>query len=158
MGGFLMAGNVMDGKHDTEPDSTAARVASLWRALHAEADVTPHVLEDTVGLQEANAETLRQVASFASGSTFAVTFLCPMDMVDPDVRPGLEMAEKGARTSGTPFISYFTPQEVQALAMDSGFKEARHVSSAALGPRYFAGREDGLRPPDNAAELLVARI
>jgi len=287
--------DAMQDKHDTEPDSTAARVA-LWRALHAEADATPHVLDDRVGLlllapgenwrdrgdmnlqftrpfrasivararfiedlvaeqsergvsqyvilgagldsfvqrkpsvashlavfevdrpgpqewkrrrlvelgfgipdclrfvpvdfeegelwqdklsdegfdygkpavvvstgvsmylsKEANAETLRQVASFAPGSTFAMTFLCPMDMVDPEVRPGMEMAEKGARASGTPFISYFTPQDIQALAVESGFKEARHVSSAALARRYFAGRPDGLRPPGNAEELLVAR-
>jgi len=25
------------------------------------------------------------------------------------VRPGLQLAEKGARASGTPFISFFTP-------------------------------------------------
>jgi len=30
------------------------------------------------------------------------------------------------------------------------------VSAAALAERYFAGRTDGLRPPNNAEELLVA--
>ena len=38
----------------------------------------------------------------------------------------------------------------------SRFREARHVSAAALAQRYFAGRTDGLRPPNNAEELLVA--
>jgi methyltransferase (TIGR00027 family) len=33
-----------------EPESTAVRVA-LWRALHAEIDPPPHVLEDEIGLQ-----------------------------------------------------------------------------------------------------------
>jgi methyltransferase (TIGR00027 family) len=33
-----------------EPESTAVRVA-LWRALHAEVDPPPHVLEDEVGLE-----------------------------------------------------------------------------------------------------------
>lgn len=106
--------------------------------------------------REANAATLRQVAALASGSTLAMTFLLPLELADPEVRPGLEMAEKGARASGTPFLSFFTPPEMQALARDAGFKEARHVSAEDLARRYFAGRTDGLRPPNNAEELLVA--
>lgn len=104
----------------------------------------------------ANEATLREVAALAPGSMLAMTFLLPLEMADPAVRPGLEMAEKGARASGTPFISFFTPQEIQALARQAGFREARHVSAAALTERYFAGRADGLRPPSNAEELLVA--
>ena len=106
--------------------------------------------------REANAATLRQVAAFAPGSTFAMTFLLPLEMADPEVRPGLEMAEKGAHASGTPFISFFTPQEIQAMALEAGFKDAKHVSAADLTERYFAHRTDGLRPPHNAEELLVA--
>ena len=106
--------------------------------------------------KEANAATLRQVAALAPGSTLAMTFLLPLELADPEVRPGLEMAEKGARASGTPFLSFFTPQEIQALAREAGFSEARHVSAADLTRRYFADRSDGLRPPGNAEELLVA--
>ncbi|MGF6673947.1 class I SAM-dependent methyltransferase [Paraburkholderia tuberum] len=106
--------------------------------------------------KEANAATLREVAGLARGSTFAMTFLLPLEMADPDVRPGLEMAEKGARASGTPFISFFMPQQMIAMAREAGFDEARHVSAADLTQRYFADRTDGLRPPGNAEELLVA--
>lgn len=106
--------------------------------------------------KDANAATLRQVADFAPGSTLAMTFLLPLELADQEVRPGLEMAEKGARASGTPFLSVFTPPEILALAREAGFKEARHVSAADLTRRYFAGRKDGLRPPNNAEELLVA--
>jgi methyltransferase (TIGR00027 family) len=107
--------------------------------------------------QEANAATLREIATLASGSILAMTFLLPLELADPAVRPGLEMAEKGARASGTPFLSFFTPPQMQALARAAGFKEAQHVSAADLTERYFAGRTDGLRPPNNAEELLVAR-
>ena len=106
--------------------------------------------------KEANAATLRQVAALAPGSTLAMTFLLPLDLADPEVRPGLEMAAKGARASGTPFLSFFTPPEIQALARDAGFRAARHVSAHDLTQRYFADRTDGLRPPGNAEELLVA--
>lgn len=106
--------------------------------------------------KEANTATLREVAALASGSTLAMTFLLPLELADPDVRPGLEMAEKGARASGTPFLSFFAPPDILTLAHDAGFKEAQHVSAADLTQRYFAGRADGLRPPNNAEELLVA--
>jgi methyltransferase (TIGR00027 family) len=107
--------------------------------------------------KEANAASLREVASLAPGSTLAMTFLLPLELADPEVRPGLEMAEKGARASGTPFLSFFTPREIVALAREAGFRAAHHVSAADLTQRYFVGRTDGLRPPNNAEELLVAR-
>ncbi|MDR8047473.1 class I SAM-dependent methyltransferase [Burkholderia cenocepacia] len=108
--------------------------------------------------REANAAALREVASLASGSTFAMTFLLPLENADPDVRPGMEMAAKGARASGTPFISFFMPDQIQALAREAGFAKAEHVSAAELTRRYFAERTDGLRPPNRAEELLVATV
>ncbi|RFU49384.1 class I SAM-dependent methyltransferase [Paraburkholderia sp. DHOC27] len=106
--------------------------------------------------REANAATLREVAALAPGSTLVMSFLLPLELADPEVRPGLEMAEKGARASGTPFLSFFTPQDMLRLAHDAGFGAARHVSAADLTQRYFADRTDGLRPPNHAEELLVA--
>ena len=106
--------------------------------------------------KEAVAGMLRQVAGLAPGSTFVMTFLMPLELADPEVRPGLELAAKGARASGTPFISFFTPAEMLSLAREAGFREARHVSTAELAELYFAGRSDGLRPPNNAEEILVA--
>jgi methyltransferase (TIGR00027 family) len=106
--------------------------------------------------KDAIAATLRQVAGLAPGSTFAMTFLLPLELMDPEIRPGFQMAEKGARASGTPFLSFFTPSEMLALAREAGFKEAQHVSAPTLAQRYFAGRPDGLRPPKNGEELLVA--
>lgn len=106
--------------------------------------------------REAIAATLRQVAAFAPGSTLAMSFMLPIELMDPEIRPGVERAAAGARASGTPFISFFTPDEMLALARDAGFKAVRHVSAAALAERYFADRTDGLRPPNNSEELLVA--
>ncbi len=83
--------------------------------------------------KEANAATLREVAALAQGSTLAMTFLLPLELADPEVRPGLEMAEKGARASGTPFLSFFTPPEILALLHENGFREAR----SRLGSRSY---------------------
>jgi methyltransferase (TIGR00027 family) len=108
--------------------------------------------------RDANAATFRQVADLARGSMLAMTFLLPLELADPEVRPGLEMAEKGARASGTPFLSFFTPPEILALAREAGFEEAHHISASDLTRRYFANRTDDLRPPSNAEELLVANV
>jgi methyltransferase (TIGR00027 family) len=106
--------------------------------------------------RDAIAATLRQVALLAPGSTLAISFLVPIELADPEVRPGIERAAEGARASGTPFISFFTPAEMLALAREAGFRDVQHVSAVALAERYFAGRTDGLRPPNNSEELLVA--
>src|SRR6266508_6772933 len=106
--------------------------------------------------RDANAATLRQVAALAPGSTLAMSFLLPLELADPEVRPGLELAEKGARASGTPFISFFTPTEMLTLAREAGFREVQHVSAATLTQRYFAARTAGLRPPTNSVALLIA--
>ena len=105
--------------------------------------------------REANAATLRQVAALAPGSIFTTTFLLPPELLDADERAGLEAAQRGARASGMPFISFFAPDDMLALARDAGFAEARHVSAADLNQRYFAGRTDGLRTT-RGEELLVA--
>lgn len=105
--------------------------------------------------KDAIAATLRQVAALAPGSTLAMTFLLPLELMDPEVRPGFQMAEKGARANGTPFLSFFTPEEMLALAREAGFRDARHVSTGDLSQRYFAGRTDGLRLV-SSEELVVA--
>jgi len=78
----------------------------------------------------------------------------PPELGEPEERPGREAAEKGARASGTLFISFFAPAAMLALARAVGFREAVHVSAATLTQRYFAGRTDGLRP--GSEELLLA--
>jgi methyltransferase (TIGR00027 family) len=108
--------------------------------------------------REAITTMLRQIATLAPGSTFAMSFMLPIEMAEAEIRPGIERAAAGARAAGTPFISFFRPEEMLTLAREAGFKEVRHVSAASLAERYFAGRTDGLRPPYNSEELLVAAV
>jgi methyltransferase (TIGR00027 family) len=105
--------------------------------------------------KETNAAALRQMAGLAPASTLAMTFLLPAELLDDEDRPGFEAAEKGARAAGTPFISFYAPDDMLALARDVGFKEAQHVAGSLLAERYFAGRTDGLRP-SSGEDLLVA--
>ena len=106
--------------------------------------------------KDATRATLRQLAALAVGSTIAVTFLLPAELLDAVDRPGLEASTRGARASGTPFISFYTPEEMRTLALDAGFPDARIISSRALAGRYFADRTDGLRP-STGEDVLIAR-
>ncbi|MFE7120515.1 class I SAM-dependent methyltransferase, partial [Streptomyces sp. NPDC057654] len=105
--------------------------------------------------KDATVAALRRIAGLAPGSTVAMTFLLPTELLDTADRPGFRASKEGARTSGTPFISFYTPQEMLALAREAGFKDARHVSGASHAERYFAGRADGLRP-SSGEDLLLA--
>ncbi|MFJ9855102.1 class I SAM-dependent methyltransferase [Streptomyces sp. NPDC101150] len=105
--------------------------------------------------KDATAATLRQISGLAPGSTLAMTFLLPTELVDEADRPGLRASKDGAEASGTPFISFYAPPEMLALARETGFKDARHLSGASLAHRYFAGRTDGLRP-SSGEDLLLA--
>jgi methyltransferase (TIGR00027 family) len=134
---------------------------SWWEQLAAagfEADQPAVVVSTGVTMyltKDANADTLRQIARLAPASTLAMTFLLPTALLDDALRPGFQAAERGAQAAGTPFISFYTPDEMVALARDTGFRDARHVSTAMLNERYFAGRTDGLRM-SRGEELLVA--
>jgi len=105
--------------------------------------------------REANAATLRDLAALAPGSTVAMTFLLPLDLVDERDRQGWIMSENGARSSGTPFISFFAPGEFLDLARAAGFADVRHVSGHDMNERYFADRPDGLRM-STGEDFLIA--
>ena len=75
--------------------------------------------------REANAELLQRAAKLAKGSTFVMTFLLPIELLDPPERPMMEMSINGARRSGTPFVSFFSPEQIVSLAREAGFKDAR---------------------------------
>ena len=139
---FEAGGSWWDGlaAADFDPDQPAVVVST---------GVTMYLTKD------ANAGTLRQIAGLAPASTLAMTFLLPTEFLDDDLRPGFEAAARGARAAGTPFISFYTPDEMVELARNAGFRDAKHVSAAMLNERYFATRTDGLQM-SSGEELLVA--
>jgi methyltransferase (TIGR00027 family) len=118
-------------------------------AVVASTGVTLYLTKDAI------AATLRQIATLAPGSTLAMTFILPLELLDPEERPEQQAVQKSARAAGTPFLSSFSPPEMLALARDAGFRQARHVSAADLIRRYFTGRTDGLRPASGEAFLVA---
>jgi methyltransferase (TIGR00027 family) len=107
--------------------------------------------------REANEATLRDLAALAPGSTVAMTFMLPLELIDERDKPGFLISSNGARASGTPFVSFFTPEEFLGLARAAGFSDVRHVSGRDLNDRYFAGRTDRLRS-STGEDFLVATV
>lgn len=169
----------MRDEQGASPDNTAVRVA-LWRALHVEIDSPPRVFVDDVGVRlfapDAGWHSRPDMSPFTRPFRASIVARARFveDLVAERVTRGvgqyvilgagldtfaqrrIERAAAGARASGTPFISFFTAAEMLALGRDAGFREVRHVAAASLAQRYFADRTDGLRPPNNSEELLVA--
>ena len=134
---------------------------SWWDGLQANGfDAVKPAVVASLGVsmyltREATAAILRQSATLATGSTLAMTFLKPVELVEPDEQAMHRATDAAARASGTPFISYYPPEEILAMARDAGFTTAQNVTAGNYTQRYFADRTDGLRP-FTAEELLLA--
>ena len=105
--------------------------------------------------RDAVVATLRRLATLAAGSTLAMTFLLPAELTEGEERQQHKEVQKNARASGTPFLSFFTPPEMLAMAREAGFASVAHVSAADLIQRYFDGRTDGLRPSSGESFLIA---
>jgi methyltransferase (TIGR00027 family) len=104
--------------------------------------------------KEAIVDTLNQIANFASGSKLAMTFYLPIELLDEEDKLMQQMGEKGAREAGTPFVSFFTPDEILTLADQAGLKEAKTISTKDM-KQYFANRTDDLFPASGEVFLLA---
>lgn len=105
--------------------------------------------------KEAIVDTLSQIATLAPGSKLAMTFYLPIELLDEEDKPMQEMADKGARAGGTPFVSFFAPDEILALARDAGFKESKTISTKDMEQYYFTNRTDDLLPASGEVFLLA---
>lgn len=105
--------------------------------------------------KEANFATLKEIALFAPGSMLAMTFMVPLDLIPEPERAQHEMVYERARAAGTPFLSFFRPNEMLDLARAAGFKNVQHVSGLDIVKKYFANRPDGLQPSVGEEFLIV---
>ncbi|NOU16492.1 MAG: class I SAM-dependent methyltransferase [Bacteroidales bacterium] len=100
-------------------------------------------------------DTLKKMTSLASGSTIAVAFYLPLDQIDIEDQPLMEMSIKGAAASGTPFVSFYSVNEIVTLAEEVGLKEMYTVSTKDMMERYFKDRTDNLIPASGEFFLIA---
>ena len=96
--------------------------------------------------REAIDAVLKTVASFPRGSEIVLTFAQPP-------APGDDMSSLAARAAhvGEPWISYFTPEELEAVLRGHGFPEVFFLIREEAFTRYYDGRQDGLEPPSRVS-------
>jgi O-methyltransferase involved in polyketide biosynthesis len=104
---------------------------------------------------DALARSMREAAELGPGTTFVCSFVLPVELIDPDERALRAATEARATARGFPWISFYAPDAVLALARAAGFADVRHVSARELNERYFVGRTDGLRAA-SGEHLLTA--
>ncbi len=105
--------------------------------------------------KEAITDTLKKMTSLASGSTIAIAFYLPLEQLDEEDKPMQEIAIKGANASGTPFVSFFSVEEIIKLAEEAGLQEIQTVSTKDMTENYFKDRTDNLLPASGEFFLIA---
>jgi methyltransferase (TIGR00027 family) len=107
--------------------------------------------------RDAIIDTLKKITLLAPGSKIAIAFYLPLEQLDEEDKPLLEMAIKGAAASGTPFKSFFHVDEIAKLAQETGLKKIQTISTKDMTEKYFKHRKDDLVPASGEF-ILVASV
>jgi methyltransferase (TIGR00027 family) len=94
------------------------------------------------------AETLCWAAGLAEGSEILLAFLVPS--------PEVEAAKPLFAASGTPFETFFAPEEIEALLSEAGLR-AEQFTPDYLDALYFRDRGDGLHAP-TGERLIIGLV
>ena len=96
--------------------------------------------------RDAIATTLCTTEGAGPGSGIVLTYRPPSEYLDDDSVTLLRAIEPVLAQLGEPFLDGLAPAEMAALVRDCGLTVDENVEPAELEARYFAGRNDGLRP------------
>lgn len=107
--------------------------------------------------KEAIIDTLQKMTFLVPQSSIAIAFYLPLEQLEEEDKGMQEIAIKGAEDAGTPFVSFFSVEEVKQLAEEMGLNDVRIISTDDIRNRYFKGRSDGLTPASGEI-FLIAKI
>lgn len=107
--------------------------------------------------KETNGSILRRIGSLAAGTVLCASFMIPLELVEASEQQMRRRTEEAAKSRGTPFVSFYSPEEFQLECRDAGFGEVTYVSASEMAKLYFKDRQDGLLP-SSSEEMLIARV
>ena len=93
--------------------------------------------------------TLRTVLSFPKGSGIVLTYA--------HAASAASQLSQGSASGGEPWVSYFTPEEVEAMLRSLGFSDVGSLSREEAERRYYANRTDGFTAPPRVS-IVGARV
>ncbi|MGE0387468.1 MAG: class I SAM-dependent methyltransferase [Gammaproteobacteria bacterium] len=101
--------------------------------------------------REAVTATLRSLAGLGRGTTVALTYLVPEQLLGEADRGILAFLRRSSSGYGEHFRSLYAPEEIETLLRECGYAAVEHLDPARSA--YFLGRSDGL--VSHAAERMV---
>lgn len=102
--------------------------------------------------------TLREVARLAApGSEIVFQFIAPAATLVGEERALVEALAARSAAVGEPWLSFFTPEELEVHLKQVGFKEVVHFGPHDATQRYLTGRSDQLRLP-HYFHMIDARV
>jgi len=139
---------------EAEPLQEALRTAGFdWGqpTLFSWTGVAPYLTAQAI------ASTLSTIAGAAAGSEVVFSYRAEESVLDDVGREFIRIYAPLAASLGEPLQPGWPVIEIERLISRSGLKVVDHPSRADLQERYFADRNDGLRPY-NAETLVTARV
>lgn len=101
--------------------------------------------------------TLETIATAGPGSELVLTYATSGPPADDISRRFIDLLKGVAAQSGEPLVTFWSPDEAEQTITGCDLEVADHPDAAAIVERYFAARDDGLRP-HSAERLLTAAV
>ncbi len=104
----------------------------------------------TIYLEEVAIDaTLRTIASFAPGSEVTLTFRQPLD-------PASSILADIVSKLGEPYVSFFTPDQIEAKLRDAGFSDIDFLTPERAEALYFTPSRNDLPAPTGTTILSAS--
>jgi methyltransferase (TIGR00027 family) len=129
----------------------ADRLVALLRAAGLDPDapalvswlgVTMYLTRDAVG------QILAAVGGLARGSEVIADYMLPGTLRDSDGAGYVDLVAETSAARGEPWLSFFAPDDLRALARRHKVATVRHVYQRDTVPPGLWRRSDALRPAD----------
>lgn len=115
--------------------------------------VQPYLTHETVK------STLKTLAGFAPGSEIVMDFVAPDYASGDDINAdGLDQLNQIVSTMGEPFKSRYTPDELRALMLDTGFSQATIHNTGSIISRFFPNNPEVWSMPEHVETLASAKV
>jgi methyltransferase (TIGR00027 family) len=107
--------------------------------------VTMYLSESAVG------DVLGELGRFAPGTELILDYMLPAELRDAVGNSYVEQVAPVAAERGEPWLSFFAPEDIEAMLARHGFGQVTHVAQRDIGGTELWRRSDRLQPAELSA-------
>jgi methyltransferase (TIGR00027 family) len=100
--------------------------------------------------------TIDLVAAMPDGSGMAFDYSLAAEELSAKMQAARKSLAQRVAAAGEPFTLFFRTEQMENELRSAGFARVEQVDSMEMNARYFDGRGDGLRLPDDGLGKIVA--